>query len=33
MRGSARQLRRLADAITSTRGVKTGKLTLMSRNL
>lgn len=31
--GPARQLRRVADLIVSTRGVKAGKLTLMSRNL
>jgi len=30
MRGTAGQLRRLADAIVATRGVKAGKLTLMS---
>ena len=33
MRGSARQLRRLADTVTSTRGVKAGKLTLLSQNV
>lgn len=30
MRGKARQLRRMSDAIISTRGVKAGKLTLLS---
>ena len=33
MRGTARQLRRLADAIASARGVKAGKLTLLSQNV
>jgi CopG family nickel-responsive transcriptional regulator len=33
MRGRAGQLRRLADAIISRRGVQAGKLTLMSRNV
>ncbi|MDY6913505.1 MAG: nickel-responsive transcriptional regulator NikR [Planctomycetota bacterium] len=33
MRGTAAQLRRLADNIISTRGVRAGKLTLMSTNL
>ena len=30
MRGRARQLRRMSDAIVSTRGIKAGKLTLLS---
>jgi len=33
MQGEARALRRLADAIVATRGVKAGKLTLLSRNV
>jgi len=33
MRGPARQLRRVADAIVSTRGVKAGKLTLLSPDI
>ena len=33
MQGTARQLRRIADAITSTRGVRAGKLTMLSRDL
>ena len=33
MQGSARQLRRITDAISATRGVKAGKLTLLSRNV
>lgn len=33
MQGTARQLRRLADAIVATRGVKAGELTLLSRNV
>jgi len=33
MSGTAGQLRRVADAIIATRGVKAGKLTLMSRNV
>jgi len=33
MQGTAAQLRRLSDAIISTRGVKVGKLTLMSKNV
>ena len=33
MRGTAQQLRRLADAITATRGVMAGKLTLLSPEL
>jgi len=33
MRGTAAQLRRLADAIIATRGVRAGKLTLMSMSL
>ena len=33
MRGTAEQLRRVADAIVSTRGVKGGQLTLMSMNV
>ena len=33
MQGRAGQLRRLSDAIIATRGVKAGKLTLMSRNV
>jgi CopG family nickel-responsive transcriptional regulator len=33
MRGPAQQLRRVADAIVSTRGVKAGKLTLLSPNV
>ncbi len=33
MQGTAGQLRRIADAITATRGVRGGKLTLMSRNV
>ena len=33
MQGQARQLRRIADAITATRGVRAGKLTMLSRNL
>lgn len=33
MHGTAAQLRRMADAIVSTRGVKGGQLTLMSTNV
>jgi len=33
MQGTAAQLRRIADAITSTRGVRGGKLTLLSRSI
>ena len=33
MQGQARQLRRIADAIAATRGVRAGKLTMLSRNL
>ena len=33
MAGAARQLRRIADAITATKGVKAGKLTLLSKNV
>jgi len=33
MRGRARQLRRMSDAIVSTRGVKAGKLTLLSTDV
>jgi CopG family nickel-responsive transcriptional regulator len=33
MRGTAGQLRRLADLIVATRGVKAGKMTLMSTNV
>ena len=33
MDGTAGQLRRVADTIIATRGVKAGKLTLMSRNV
>ena len=33
MRGRAGQLRRLADSIIATRGVRAGKLTLMSKKL
>ena len=33
LRGSAGQLRRIADAIIATRGVKAGELTLMSPNV
>lgn len=33
MQGPAEQLRRLSDAITATRGVRVGKLTLMSKNV
>ncbi|MCK4602702.1 MAG: nickel-responsive transcriptional regulator NikR, partial [Phycisphaerae bacterium] len=33
MQGTAAQLRRLGDAIVATRGVRAGKLTLMSRNV
>ena len=33
MSGTARQLRRICDAITAAKGVLTGKLTLMSRKL
>ena len=33
MRGAGGQLRRIADAIISTRGVKLGKLTLLSQNV
>jgi len=33
MQGPAEQLRRVADAIIATRGVKAGKLTLMSKNV
>jgi metal-responsive CopG/Arc/MetJ family transcriptional regulator len=33
MRGKAAQLRRLSDAIIATRGVKAGKLTLMSTSV
>jgi len=33
MQGTADQLRRLADTIIATRGVKAGKLTLMSKNV
>lgn len=33
LRGTAGQLRRIADAIISTRGVKAGHLTLMSANV
>ena len=33
MQGTAGQLRRLADSIIATRGVRAGKLTLMSKNV
>lgn len=33
MSGTARQLRRICDAITAAKGVKAGKLTLLSRKL
>ena len=33
MQGTAEQLRRVSDAIVSTRGVKAGKLTLLSANV
>jgi CopG family nickel-responsive transcriptional regulator len=33
MRGKAAQLRRIADAIITTRGVKTGQLTMLSENV
>ena len=33
MQGTAEQLRRVADAIIARRGVKAGKLTLMSKNV
>ena len=33
MQGTASQLRRVSDTIISTRGVKAGKLTLLSKNL
>ena len=33
MQGTSRQLRRVADTIVSTRGVKAGKLTMLSRNV
>ncbi|MGB2822391.1 MAG: nickel-responsive transcriptional regulator NikR [Phycisphaerae bacterium] len=33
MQGTARQLRRLADRIVSTHGVRAGQLTLLSRNV
>jgi CopG family nickel-responsive transcriptional regulator len=33
MQGPARQLRHIADALTSRRGVRAGKLTLLSRNI
>jgi CopG family nickel-responsive transcriptional regulator len=33
MQGRAQQLRRLADRIVSTRGIKAGKLTMLSRNI
>ena len=33
MRGTSRQLRRVADSIVATRGVKAGKLTLLSQNV
>jgi CopG family nickel-responsive transcriptional regulator len=33
MRGTSRQLRRVADSIVATRGVKAGKLTLLSQNI
>ena len=33
MRGKAKQLRRLGERIIATRGVKAGKLTLMSKNV
>jgi len=33
MQGTARRLRRIADAIVATRGVRAGKLTLLSRQL
>ena len=33
MQGTARQLRRVADAISATRGVKAGKLALLSREI
>lgn len=33
LRGTSRQLRRIADAISSTKGVKAGKLTLLSRRI
>ncbi|MCD6304235.1 MAG: nickel-responsive transcriptional regulator NikR [Planctomycetes bacterium] len=33
MRGKSRQLRRLADTIISTRGVKAGRLTMLSPNV
>lgn len=33
MQGPARQLRRIADALTSTRGVRAGQLALLSRNV
>ena len=33
MQGTTRQIRRLADTVVSTHGVKAGKLTLLSRNV
>jgi len=33
MQGTSRQLRRLSDAIVATRGVKAGKLTLLSQSV
>jgi len=33
MAGTAAQLRRMADAIVTTRGVRAGKLTLLSKNI
>ena len=33
MAGKAKQLRRMADAIVTTRGVRAGKLTLLSKNV
>lgn len=33
MQGTARQLRRITDAISATKGVKAGKLTLLSRKI
>jgi CopG family nickel-responsive transcriptional regulator len=33
MQGTVKQLRRLADAIVTTRGVKAGEMTLLSRNV
>jgi CopG family transcriptional regulator, nickel-responsive regulator len=33
MRGQAQQLRRVADALVATRGIKAGKLTLLSTNV